>query len=140
VLKEVEKFEQEMDEPRLLTLTWNSDLVDLFKVKEAAPRRAHLSGQSLEALWEQLADLRTLNVSFIVEEIVELSAKVSGETAMLRAINPSVWDAGLNVLRYAAFFRYLKKEHPRQWQNFMRQIRAVPRARHHLTIPNQFEP
>ncbi len=47
----------------------------------------------------------------------ELSDKVSNETAMLRTINPAVWDTGVNLIRYAAFFRYCKTKNPQQWRN-----------------------
>lgn len=43
----------------------------------------------------------------------------------VRAINPAVWDTSINVLRYAAFFRYCKKQFPAQWQNFLSDISRV---------------
>jgi hypothetical protein len=40
----------------------------------------------------------------------------------VRAINPAVWDSGINTVRYAAFFRYCKANYPESWRTFLAQI------------------
>jgi hypothetical protein len=42
---------------------------------------------------------------------------------MVRSINPTVWDAGVTVIRYAAFFRYCRQADPAGWQEFANSVR-----------------
>ncbi len=44
---------------------------------------------------------------------------------MVRSINPAVWDTAVNTMRYAAFFRYCKRQNPEAWRSFLSQIRKV---------------
>jgi hypothetical protein len=55
----------------------------------------------------------------------QLSDWVSEQQALLRQINPAVWDAGVNLMQYAAFFRHCKKSYPAVWQKFLAQVAAV---------------
>jgi len=57
-----------------------------------------------------------------VIHLKEYSALLSSKPYLLRDINPAVWDAAVNTMRYAAFFRFCKKEFPEQWKNFMEQV------------------
>ena len=41
---------------------------------------------------------------------------------MIRKINPLVWDATLQTMRYAAFFRYCQKKNPAEWAKFLSQL------------------
>lgn len=42
--------------------------------------------------------------------------------SLLRSINPAVWDAAVQTMRYTAFFRYCKFNHPLIWKKFIQQI------------------
>ena len=58
---------------------------------------------------------------------------------MLRVINPAVWDAAVNVMRYAAFFRYCKQKNPTQWRVFMAQIKKAPALQPPVITPTVME-
>lgn len=105
-----------------------------------APQRAGLlRTKSRTALFDVLVELKAVNSLDWTIAMPELSEKISNETAMLRAINPAVWDTGVNLIRYAAFFRYFKQQKPEQWQAFMRQINAAPPPKPPVRTPSGFE-
>jgi hypothetical protein len=66
-----------------------------------------------------LADLRT------VIPLKEYTERISSDTKLLRSINPAIWDTGVNVMRYAAFFRYVREKYPAEWQSFYERIKQV---------------
>jgi hypothetical protein len=55
----------------------------------------------------------------------EYSEAITSDLDTIRNINPAVWDAGVNLMRYSAFFRYAKQNHPAQWKKFMRSVKKV---------------
>ncbi|MDQ3130703.1 MAG: hypothetical protein M3Q99_08075 [Acidobacteriota bacterium] len=131
LLTDVDNYENQIGDYRPLISLGQVELVGLLSTKGATPqiirasRRALLNQQSLGSLENQLMVLRLLTTVQQAIPVPELSEKVSKETAMLRAINPAVWDAGVTVMQYAAFFRYCKRNYPQQWNLFMRQISRV---------------
>jgi hypothetical protein len=84
------------------------------------------------------AFLQTLN-SLTAKENEVLGKEVSDRLALVRSINPAVWDAGANVMRYAAFFRYYKQNYPLKWKQFMAQIKNV-KLQPSVKTPNVLEP
>lgn len=146
LLRDVDNYEKEIGDYRLLIYLRQSELVGLLSTKGATPqiirasRRAILNQQSLESLLKQLMVLRALTTVQQAAPVAELSDKVSRETAMLRAINPAVWDAGVTVMQYAAFFRYCKQKNPQQWDVFMRQIKRAPAPPPSVITPTIMEP
>jgi len=115
------------------------ELFQLLATKGVAAREALLSQQSTDSLLMQLFTLRTVASVQRAEAMPGLSQMVSSQTRMLRAINPAVWDASVNVMRYAAFFRYCKAKHPQQWRLFMKQIAKAPPLKPAVTTPTIIE-
>lgn len=105
----------------------------------ASQRASLLRTKSRPELFELLVELRAFNSLDWTIEMRELSDRVSSDTAALRAINPAVWDTGVNLVRYAPFFRYIKQQKPQQWQAFMRQINAAPPPKPPVVTPSGFE-
>jgi len=97
------------------------DLLDLIK-KDETSRELSLSKQPVPWLTDRLAELRTVETMPVTSEVTELRQMLSSRMEMVRGINPAVWDAGATVMRYAAFFRYVKANYPQTWQSFMAQI------------------
>lgn len=126
LIAEAESYDRLVGDYDLIAEMRQPELQNLLSTKGPVARRSLLSGQSAKSLVDQLHLLRILASMGQPEEVRELSERVSKETGMLRAINPAVWDAGVNLLRYAAFFRYCKRNHPGQWALFMRQIQRAP--------------
>lgn len=50
---------------------------------------------------------------------------------LIEEFNPAVWRTGVKVMRYAAFFRYVKQTHPEKWREF---LEALDRIRVHPEI------
>lgn len=125
LITEAEKYDEMVGNYEILKALDFPELQRLLLIKGRAARQTHLSRQTMDSLLEQLIALRILARILKAAEVPELSEKVSSETDLLRAINPTVWDAGVNLLRYAAFFRYCKQKYPRQWALFMRQIKRA---------------
>lgn len=136
VIAEAEKFDESVGDNELLSPV----LKQLLSINDRGGRRVTLLKESMESLFNELIDLRVLVQLLKAWELPALSERISNQTAGLRAINPAVWDAGVIVLRYAAFFRYCKQHDPAQWDLFMSQIKQAPRPRPLVTTPTKFIP
>ncbi len=101
-----------------------------FDVKKGA---LSLTGQPGYYFWGK--NPRGLNDRDKVTPLTDLSNQVSKRPSMLRVINPAVWDAGVKLMRYSAFFRYFKQKHPTQWRAFMAQIDKAPAPSPRVTTP-----
>ena len=55
----------------------------------------------------------------------DYSELISSKPELLHGINPAVWNAAVETMRYAAFFRFCKKNFPESWLHFIRQIENV---------------
>lgn len=97
-----------------------------LSIKEDSARQAYLAGFTAESIRELVIDLRVIADAETVVPLTEYSERISGESKMMRRINPTIWDTGVNVMRYAAFFRYYKAKYPSQWQAFLARVRRVP--------------
>jgi hypothetical protein len=137
VIAEAEKYDESVGDNELVD---TSELRQLLSVHDRTGRRALLAQESAQSLFDQLIDLRVLVRTLKAWEVPALNEKISNQTAGLRAINPAVWDAGVILLKYAAFFRYCKATHPAQWQLFMSQIRRQPAPLPSVITPTVLEP
>lgn len=135
ILAEARSYERLIANPVLLLAVRDPLLLKLFITEGDTARKALLETTDPESLVNLLVLIKALNSIQYAVEIRELSDSVSGQTPMLRAINPTVWDASVVLLRYAAFFRYFKKRDPKQWQAFMRQIRLAPKPQPYVITP-----
>ncbi|MCX6842183.1 MAG: hypothetical protein NTX53_07885 [candidate division WOR-3 bacterium] len=99
-----------------------STLLDLLDIKDDDARRAHLRGYYPSAIKQMVVETRLGMDAYQVVYLKEYSERLSQRPEVIRSINPAVWDALVNVMRYAAFFRYCKQQFPEQWQAFMKQI------------------
>jgi hypothetical protein len=109
-------------------------LSDDGKLDKGAANRLNLSD-----LLDILVELRTFNSLEWIQEVKPLSEKISSETPRLRAMNPLVWDSGVTLLRYAAFFRYCKTKYPQEWNKFIQQIRLAPPTTPKVETPTGFD-
>ncbi len=56
-------------------------------------------------------------------------------TATLAQANPAVWDAARMTMRYSAFFRYCKKNHPAAWKKFLAELKRAEAPEPKVTTP-----
>ena len=100
-------------------------VVDLAAMGELS-RPAYLQRYSTAALTRLLVDLRAGMEANQLEYMEAYSDALSSEQKLLRAINPAVWDSGTTVMRYAAFFRYVKQKDPAGWARFLATVATIP--------------
>jgi hypothetical protein len=103
-------------------------VVDLLKVTGEAARKDFLRKYYTASLRDLLIDLRAGMDSHQVVYLKEYSEWLSSRPELLRAINPAVWDAATSLMRYAAFFRFVGRDHAGQWQRFLRQVDRITPA------------
>jgi hypothetical protein len=137
VIAEAENFDRSVADNEVIE---GPALRQLLSIDDRAGRRAALARESMQSLVGQLLELKMWVRVLKAWEIPALSQSISNQTAGLRAINPSVWDAGVVLLRYAAFFRYCKERNPEQWQQFMSEIRGAPTPQPRVVTPTKFVP
>lgn len=121
LLDELNQTDVEYDTP-LVTST----LRTLLDKKDDQARAAYIETLSTDAIRDTAIDLRVLDDVRTVVPLKEYTERMSSDTNLLRSINPAVWDAGVEVMRYAAFFRYVKANYPAQWDGFTAQLGQVP--------------
>jgi len=101
-------------------------LASLKDMRGELARRTYLRRYTSASIRNAVIELRVVADANTVVPLTEYSERLSEQTEMLRRINPAIWDAGLNVMRYAAFFRYYKARYPAQWQTFLARLSQVP--------------
>jgi hypothetical protein len=100
-------------------------VVDLLKLSDESARRRSLDDYPLAALRLLLKQMRSAMDAYEPIYLKEYSERLSSRPEIIRGINPTVWDATTNLMRYAAFFRYCKEHFPEAWEKFVRQIEGV---------------
>jgi hypothetical protein len=139
LIQEAQKYDDLIGNYRIIEALNQPQLLGLLLTKESTERARLLAQESLQSILDQLVLLKVLRRIQNAEEVTALSEKISNQTAALRAINPAVWDAGVTLMRYAAFFRYCKQNYPGQWSSFMRQIENAPQPRPIVITPTVME-
>ena len=135
--KGIAKYKEEVGDFEIVKSLGYTQLAALLSAADAS---VLLERQTLPSLTNRLAELRTLEQMPAPRELTELGQLVAGNIQRVRAINPAVWDTGVTVMRYAAFFRYVKNNHPAQWQAFMAQIERAPAPVPAVTTPTVMMP
>lgn len=133
----IANYKTQIDDDLSVEFVGYSDLLNLIRQDETSRERS-LSEQPLAWLTQRLAELRTIETMPVPSEVTELGKMVSTNMQMVRAINPAVWDAGATVMRYAGFFRYVKRNHPESWRSFMAQIERAPAPKPPVKTPTVF--
>ncbi|PHN00592.1 hypothetical protein [Flavilitoribacter nigricans] len=75
---------------------------------------------SQEELTNQLIQISPTNVQ---EELTFLMRNTFPE--LIQKINPAVYSAAVNTMRYAAFFRYVQRENPKNWETFLNEVEKI---------------
>ncbi|MGA1876181.1 MAG: InlB B-repeat-containing protein [bacterium] len=100
-------------------------VIDLINIEDDNLRKAALDRYSTDSLYEFLVTIRIDMDAYEILSVDDLSDQVSARPDLLRNINPAVWDSGVTVMRYSAFFRYCKENFPQEWNTFMAQIDTI---------------
>lgn len=121
----LDQLDRDEDDGRFDDLELPSWLAALKGIQGNVARRTYLRRYAADSIRNAVIALRMVADANTVVPLTEYSERISSETDMLRKINPTIWDSGVNAMRYAAFFRYYKAEHPSQWQAFLARLRGV---------------
>ncbi|MBC8185349.1 hypothetical protein H8E88_30005 [candidate division KSB1 bacterium] len=100
-------------------------VIDVLRLNEENARRSFLDRYATSSLQEILVDLIYNMAMHEPVFLKEYSEQLSANPVELRAMNPAVWDATTNTMRFAAFFRYCKSHFSDEWQIFLKQIDQV---------------
>ena len=65
------------------------------------------------------------NLRPTVFEVTTLTEGMKDKLGSLYKFNPTVYDAAIKTMRFAAFFRYVKTHNNSSWQKFLKQIETV---------------
>ena len=84
---------------------------------------AKYSDASSQALFDEYVD--GLVSAEVLESMTDYSHTLSKKVNDLGGINQPVYDALVATMRYAAFFRYVKKTSPRAYADFMKLVNRV---------------
>ncbi len=98
---------------------------ELLKLQSDGQKQAFLERLGSEELFNLLVAIRERMEAYSAAHLERYSQEISNRPDLLRSINPPVWDAALNTMRYAAFFRYCRKNFPGEWKTFMEKIKDV---------------
>lgn len=105
------------------------------QVQEEANRRANeilnqdratLAAMSPEEQQRHFHALWDKHVSeLLLQDMPVYSRELSTKIRNLDGINTAVYHALVVTMRYAAFFRHVKKEKPKEWESFLESVRSV---------------
>jgi hypothetical protein len=98
---------------------------ELVKLQSDGEKQALLERLEPEELFNLFVAIKERMEAYSASHLERYSQEISNKPDLLRSINPLVWDAALNTMRYAAFFRYCKKNFPDQWKTFMEKIKDM---------------
>ncbi len=81
--------------------------------------------------------LAKLTIASLSLEVVYLSDADNplSDPATIASLNPEVYRAAESVSRLAAFYRYVRLQHPAAWKRFIRQIDKLPPTTPRVTLP-----
>lgn len=82
--------------------------------------RQFIDSLGLQDRYRLAVTLATVAEWCSIEELTELEELLDDNRDVVRALNPSVWDAAETTMRLAAFLRYVKTHHPESWQGLAR--------------------
>jgi hypothetical protein len=101
-------------------------VVDVLKLKSDEARRNYLNRYYTSSLGDLIIQLRYNMAMHEPIYLKEYSERLSADPERLRGMNPAVWDATTNTMRYAAFFRYCKSYFPDRWNDLLKEIAGTP--------------
>jgi hypothetical protein len=101
-----------------------------------------LTGNPYYSFWKRneklLEDIKTLSIIYRKEhqlkEVMKkmqvialdnLTESMKKQEGFIQAINPTVYDAAVQTMRFAAFFRYVKRNNKKSWYKFLQQLKSV---------------
>ncbi|MCC6939324.1 MAG: hypothetical protein IT226_13980 [Flavobacteriales bacterium] len=101
------------------------DFIRIMHLPTDEARRAALMKYDPNSLYNLTLNALYQMDQHRIDHMVEYSAQVSALGPLFARANPAVWNATVRTMRYGAFFRYVRQEHPTAWLAFLAQIEGV---------------
>jgi len=98
---------------------------DLVNIKTVPEKKQFLEKFKPESLFDMIIKTEAYMSRDSVNYLKGFSDDVSSKPYLFEAANPAVWNATVNTMRYAAFFRYVKTNFPKAWLAFLNQIALI---------------
>jgi hypothetical protein len=102
-----------------------STFLDVVSLSTREAKNTFLQKYATSDLKNMLVTTESYLDAYTAIYMKEFSDRMSGVPHMISAINPSVWHSTLITMQTSAFFRYVKKNYPDEWQTFMNQIAPI---------------
>ena len=104
---------------------WNADFADYnLKIEKYKQRAAEaLARNDVQEHNRIIGEANDLLPT--VREVYTVTGDMRENTEAIQRFNPTVFDAATKVMRYSAFFRFVKSENIDLWHDFFRKINEV---------------
>jgi hypothetical protein len=99
--------------------------VDMVSLSTREAKRVFLEKYNTADLNYMLVETSAYLNAYSAVYLKEFSDRMSNVPDMISAANPAVWHATVMTMRASAFFRYVKKNFPVEWQTFINQVAQV---------------
>lgn len=116
---------------------WTSDLNAFQARRDELIRQANAARQAQRVAEHNRIVDQVNKMRPEVREVTSLTQALKAARDALRGFNQPVYDAATNTMRYAAFFRYVKKQNAAGWSAFLEQLNAVT-PRPTITTPTSW--
>ncbi len=117
------KLEEEYN--RLYRLFDSEILKGLSAEPDPDAKRYFLRQYRLPSLLEFYLKARASMEAHRIVPLTECDSFFQERSELIRSINPTVWDATVLAIRYAAFFRYCRHSHSQSWSSFIDSIHSA---------------
>lgn len=110
--------------------TGKPDIYDFVLLSENLKKRMKLDGKTTDKLnFPTFDDLLIFyfyqNPIPKIIRLTELTNALREKHELVRELNPIVIDAAVSTCQWAAFFRYAKKYHKKNWNTFVKQVKSL---------------
>lgn len=99
--------------------------IEMMEFRTKFERRTFLKQYDPNSLYDMLVEIEANMDANSVVYLKNYSRELSSKPQLFENTNPAVWNAALQTLRYAAFFRYVKQTFPERWNAFHSSIKEV---------------
>jgi hypothetical protein len=99
--------------------------IDAMNLRNDDERRQFLKKFEPSSLFDLIVNTEARFDSYSILNLEKFSKDISSRPELFKATNPAVWNATLNTMKFAAFFRYLKVQYPEIWRAFYNELRLV---------------
>jgi len=114
--------------------------LDMIRLRTDSEKAQFLERFDRQSLVSMVETTETHMDRDAIIPLKEYSNDFSSKPELFAAANPAVWNATINTMRFAAFFRYVKKDYPQAWNVFLEQVRTLDPAPMIETPTIMFDP